>query len=258
LARTTLVAGIGGIAAGVVVAGVGGRIFMRIAGAAGGAVAAGRTTEAGFTVGEITLGGTLTLVIFVGLAAGLVGAVIYVAMSPWLSWAGRWRGAAFGVMLFALASATSDIMNPDNFDFRILGNGPLLVALVAGLFVAFGMVADAVSRKVDPRLPHHQPNEPAGIIYVVLVSVAAVMAVPLTGVILFSTSSCSCAIPYGASWSFVVVFLATFALWITVLLPTPLWVSRIATLAGIAGMTGIIGFGLSRAVSDAIDIIQLA
>jgi hypothetical protein len=47
-------------------------------------------------------------------------------------------------------------------------------------------------------------------------------------------------------------------LWITVLLPTPLWVSRIATLAGIAGMTGIIGFGLSRAVSDAIDIIQLA
>ena len=52
--RHITIGGLSGLTAGVLVGGIGGRLFMRIAGAAAGERAAGAQTEAGFTVGEIT------------------------------------------------------------------------------------------------------------------------------------------------------------------------------------------------------------
>jgi hypothetical protein len=146
LLRFLTVSGLAGLVAGIIVGGAGARLFMRIAGAAAGERARGATTEAGFTVGEITVGGTVELVVFVGIFAGIVGASLYVLFRPWLAWAGPWRGTAFGVVLFALGSATSDVLNPDNVDFAILGNEFLVVATAFALFIGFGALIDAAFR----------------------------------------------------------------------------------------------------------------
>jgi len=257
LGRLGFTTGVAGIIAGVLVAGFGGRVFMRFAGAVGGASAARRTTEAGFTVGELTIGGTIALVVFIGLAAGLVGAVTHVAMRPWLAWAGPFRGAVYGVALFGLASASSDLMNPDNIDFRLLGHGPLLVGGIVCLFLLFGLVLEWGLRVLEKRLPEDEPNSQATILYLVLSSLGALASIPLTMFIFFSVDSCSCDPPVGASWSFVVVFVATIVLWVGVVIALPLWLKRSTTFAGYLGMIGIAAFGLVRAVSDAIDIIRL-
>lgn len=151
LARYIAVAGLAGLITGIVVGGFGGRLFMRVAGAAAPDRVRGAGTEAGFTVGEVTAGGTIALIVFVGIFVGVVGAAIYLASAPWLSWARRWRGLVAGVVLFAAGSATSDVMNPDNFDFVILDNEALLVAMIVGLFLAFGVFIDWVFRVLGRR-----------------------------------------------------------------------------------------------------------
>ena len=102
LVRHIATVGISGIVTGLMVGGLGGRLFMRIAGATAPESAQGARTEAGFRVGEVTAAGTIELVVFVGIFVGIVGAVLFGVFRPWLSWAGRYRGAAFGVVLFAL------------------------------------------------------------------------------------------------------------------------------------------------------------
>ena len=44
----------------------------------------GQTTEAGETIGRITLNGTLALMTFSGLGMGLVAGMIWVIVSPWI------------------------------------------------------------------------------------------------------------------------------------------------------------------------------
>lgn len=63
LVRHIAIAGIAGLATGIVVGGGGGRLFMRAAGAAARDTAQGARTEAGFTVGEVTFGGTVALIL---------------------------------------------------------------------------------------------------------------------------------------------------------------------------------------------------
>src|SRR5215213_7874066 len=71
LLRDIARSGIAGIIVGVFVAGLGGRVVMRIA-----AIlhprAVGLTTENGEVIGAITLSGTLALLVFGGLGMGLV------------------------------------------------------------------------------------------------------------------------------------------------------------------------------------------
>jgi hypothetical protein len=102
LVRHAAVAGIAGVASGVIVGGIGGRVLMRIA-----AIAADRDrfrTDAGFRIGDVTAGGTLELLIFVGIFGGVIGAIAYLISEPWLEWTGRWHAPAFALVLLAIAS----------------------------------------------------------------------------------------------------------------------------------------------------------
>lgn len=258
LVRHIAAGGVAGLMAGILVGGVGSRVFMRIAGAASGSRGGGRITEAGFTVGELTLGGTIALVVFIGIISGIVGAGMYLAMRPWLGWAGRWRGVAFGVLLFGLTSATSDLMNPDNVDFLILGNEPLLVVLIVALFIGFGAVIDAMFEILDRRLPNSESGWwPIGVGYAIVSAVGVIAVLSLGSAILSGGEGiCGCEAPMQASWSFVVVFAATTVMWISGIVHTPLWVARTATVAGYLGTGGVLVFGLLRALSDAADIIN--
>lgn len=258
LVRHVSAGGLAGLAAGILAGGVGSRVFMRIAGAASGTRGGGRITEAGFTVGELTLGGTIALVVFVGIISGIVGAGMYLAMRPWLGWAGKWRGVAFGILLFGLTSATSDLMNPDNVDFSILGNGPLLVVLIVGLFVGFGVVADWVFGMLDRRLPHSDKGWwPTGVAYAVISAVGVMTVLSLGSAILSGGEGiCGCEAPMQASWSFLLASVATAVMWISGIVRIPSLITRAATVAGYLGTTGVLVFGLLRALSDAADIIN--
>ena len=69
--------------AGTLVLGLGGRLVMRLA-AALNPGATGRSTENGNVIGDITINGTVALVLFGGLLAGLAASVVWVAVAPWI------------------------------------------------------------------------------------------------------------------------------------------------------------------------------
>jgi len=256
LARHIAIAGMAGIFAGIVVGGIGGRLFMRIAGAAASDRVQGFGTEAGFTVGEVTIGGTLALVIFIGVLTGVVGAVLYIIFMPWIAWAGRWRGVPFGALLFAVASATSDVMNPDNIDFFILKNPILLVSLIVLLFLGYGLVLDSAFRFLGSRLPG-QADSWGGVapVYVSLTVLGVLALIPF--VASFGTDSlCDCEPPVAASLSVVVAAIGTATWWATALFAgLPRWTRAAAAVVGYTGLAGAFIFGLARALSDAVEII---
>ena len=133
---------------------------MRVSAAVAGQAAQGATTEADATVGAITFDGTMGIVVFVGISAGIFGAVLYAVFRPWLRWSGRLRGLVFGIVLFAVTSATSDVLNPDNFDFALLEQRALNVAMIVSLFLGFGLMMDLMVGVLDRRLPPGDEHHP--------------------------------------------------------------------------------------------------
>jgi hypothetical protein len=258
LLRHITVGGLSGLAAGILVGGIGGRLFMRIAGAAAGQRGSGMTTEAGFTVGEITLGGTIFLILFIGILTGVIGAAVYLVLRPWLAWAGRWRGLVLGVVLFSFGSATSDIMNPDNIDFFILRNSELLVVLIFGLFLAFGVVTDTMFSYLDARLPGNQGHTKGLTAMYAVVSVVGFLMVIAPGSAMFGGGAelCDCESPMRVNLSLVVVSFATLVFWVASIAKRPMpWLLNASALLGYLGTIGIVVFGLIRAISDAVDIV---
>jgi hypothetical protein len=137
LARHLGLAALSGAIAGILVGGVLGRIAMRISGFAAGPALAGVSTANGERVGEITFGGSLAVVIFVGLPFGVVGGILYAIAEPWLRRARPWHGVAYGAGL--LLATGFLVLDPSNFDFTRFGPPVLNVAMFAALFVIFGL-----------------------------------------------------------------------------------------------------------------------
>ncbi len=228
---------------------------MRIAGGLAPDRVQGAGTEAGFTIGELTLEGTIELVIFIGIFSGMAGAVVDVVFRPWLAWAGRWRGPAFGLLLFAISSATSDLLNPDNFDFIILGNEALLVALIVALFVAYGVMIEWVFGVLNRRLPAATDRKRVRNGYFAITGVGLGLALPLVLSSLFTSQTCDCDPPLIASVFVAVAAVATLLWWSGGLRETQSRTATWAPLLGFVGLAGALVFGLLRAVSDALDVI---
>lgn len=137
VARHLGTASLAGVLAGVVVGGLLGRVVMRISGFTAGPALVGVHTANGNRVGDITFEGTLALVLFTGLASGLVGGVIYAVVEPWLRRVRPWHGVAYGAALLLAFGFT--VLDPSNFDFKRFGVPALNVAMFAALFVIFGV-----------------------------------------------------------------------------------------------------------------------
>jgi hypothetical protein len=255
LARHLTAVGIAGVLAGLVVGGLGGRVFMRLAAIAAPDATHGRLTEGGNVVGEITLAGSLSLVIFVGLASGIAGAALYAVFQPWVGWAGRARGALFGVLLFAIGSATSDVLNPDNRDFTILDSGLLTVAMIALLFVGYGILADALYRWLDGALPPPSGPRRRVVVYSGVALLGVLLVLPLLPSMLFTGEGCDCDPPLLATGFVVVAAVGTVLLWASSIWSAAAGARPVARVLGFAGLAGALGFGLLRALSDAADVI---
>ena len=191
LIRHVGIVGLAGLVTGLVVGGIGGRVFMRVAAILADDRPFRALTENGNRVGEITFGGTVELLIFIGIFAGALGAVAYVIAEPWLTWAGPLRGLVFSALLLAIASSVA--FDPDNFDFDLLGNDPRNVLMLIALYAAFGPILVAVTGLLARRMPAVDPGEPASSVvgYTVLVA----LGVPFLLLMLlsmFSSGFCEC------------------------------------------------------------------
>jgi hypothetical protein len=145
LVRGVAAGSLSGIVVGIVVGGLGSRLVMRLSAIAAGSAAQGVTTANGNRVGEITLGGSIALIVFGGVFAGVLGGLLYASLRPWLAPLGRWRGLIFGLGVLGLAGSL--ILDAANSDFIILQPALLNVAMFAALFPIFGIcLAPVVDR----------------------------------------------------------------------------------------------------------------
>jgi hypothetical protein len=136
---------IGSALAGVVVGGVGGRLVMRVSAIAADDSRLGLITDNGNEIGRISGDGTLALMTFVGLAAGLATGLFLAALRTVLP--RRLLPLWVSVAMLALFSpAVIDHANPD---FTIVGNRVLNVAMFAALFPAFGCSAIWIAERFE-------------------------------------------------------------------------------------------------------------
>ena len=139
---------VAGIAVGAVVVGGGGRLAMMVLRLSSSERVHGVTSDDGFIIGRVTLGGTYNL-LHIGAAVGLIGAGAYRLVAPWLigpSWFRRSTTAAA-----AGAVVGSMLLHADGVDFTLLTPTWLAVGLFIGLPALFGMaIGVAVDRFARP------------------------------------------------------------------------------------------------------------
>jgi hypothetical protein len=141
-----------GLGAGILAAGAGGRLVMRLLAVTAGADAQGRITEADQLVGRITVDGTLGFVVFTGLFFGLASGLVYLLLYRWLP-AGWVGGLAYGVLLLVVAGTRLEPLRRDNPDFDLVGPGWLAVAAFAALVVFHGLLVAALAGRLSRAVP---------------------------------------------------------------------------------------------------------
>jgi hypothetical protein len=180
LVRVLLVAG---IAVGAVVGGLGSRIAMLVLRLTSPDSVSGIESDDGFTIGQVTLGGTYNLVV-IGSVVGVIGAAAYLAVRPWLVgplWLRRTTvGATAGLLVGAM------LIHADGVDFTVLKPLWLAVALFVLLPAAVGVsLALVVDRVAAPGSWTAQDRVRWGLpaVLAVLVAPALIVIVPVLVVV---------------------------------------------------------------------------
>src|SRR6266540_4380557 len=141
-----------GLVAGILAAGAGGRLVMRLLAVTAGPDAQGRITEAEQLVGRITVGGTLGFIVFTALFFGLASGMVYLLLHRWLpaGWAG---GLAYGALLLVVAATRLEPLRRGNPDFDLVGPGWVSVATFALLVVFHGALVAALAGRLSRAVP---------------------------------------------------------------------------------------------------------
>ncbi len=202
--------GIAGILVGIFVAGLGGRLVMRLATILH-EDTVGRVTEMDAVIGAMTLNGTLALLLFGGLGVGLMAAVLWVAMRPWVPGHGLGRALITGGL--AVALGTPLLVQRTNPDFIILGYDPAVVALLLALVFAVGFSMAMVDGWLDRRMPRSVlGDDPSAAGYLALTFMGLFLILPIVVAAMFGDPSYRA--PVRAGWGLLVVGLCTLAWWV--------------------------------------------
>ena len=202
--------GIAGVIVGIFVAGLGGRLVMRLATILH-EDAVGLTTENGEVIGNISFNGTMALITFGGLGMGLVAGTIWVIVSPWIP--GRGTARAFMTAIAAIALGIPPLVQRTNPDFALLGFDPIVIVLLIGLVGLVGFSIALVDDALDARLP--PPLRGIRIstaVYLIVTLVGLVLILPLVISILLQQSEYSA--PLRAGWALAVVGACTLIWWV--------------------------------------------
>lgn len=249
LLREFAVLGLAGLVAGFLVAGVVGRLVMRLQAVVASEDAIGRMTEGGNIVGDVTLDGTVAFLIFVGVGFGAFGAVTMVAIWPWLSrWSTHIQSLVLG--LFVLAVGGAGVIEADNADFPIVGNEWLAVLLFAGLFILWGYTAVWLQRVFDRRFASE--SRPWTRIYGALTVIGIVLYLGLPTTLFDETSKT----PAVVAVSVVVLYLTAIGIWSLRIWPRNTTVKRVLRTVGYTAIAVTLTFGLAHTASEAVNILS--
>lgn len=172
IVRDIVRGGLASLIAGIVIAGLGGRLVMRLA-ALLVPSATGQFTENGNRIGEITIAGSLALIVFVGLLSAVVLGVVWVVIAPWLPGRGVVRGVV--AMPLAVGLGAFGLVEGSNPDFAVLRHDPLVVAALLALVACIAPALALADGWLDRRLPRLVSfDSRIGAAYALLVSIGAV------------------------------------------------------------------------------------
>jgi hypothetical protein len=161
---------------GLMVAGVGGRLAMRLATLLEPA-AIGSFTENAAEIGVISLGGTFAVII-IGIVTGAGAGVLWVTVRTWLPAAGIRRALVATIVAIALGSFL--LIRRTNSDFVILGYNPVVVGALVALIGAVGFSISFVDAWLDRRLPVATSiRSPSASVYAAISLVGALLILPL-------------------------------------------------------------------------------
>ena len=169
---------IAGALGGVVFGGIAGRLLMLVLRRESpGAV--GLTSDDGFEIGEVTLSGSLNLLVFTGLLGAMAG-VAYVALRLGLPALARIPLAA----LLGAALGGTAFINPDGIDLLVLDPLPLAVSgfivLPALAMTAMAVIVEAVGRR-GPRVRRPPAARPLVLAIRTVVTALVLVAIVLNG-----------------------------------------------------------------------------
>jgi hypothetical protein len=131
------IAVVAGVSVGILVIGPGSRLAMFVLRVTSPGSVVGMESDDGFEIGRFTLSGSYQL-LALGAAVGVIGALGYIAVAPWLIGPGWFR--RFTVGLTAGALVGSMVIVPGGIDFTFLEPTWLAVALFVGLPVVSGIL----------------------------------------------------------------------------------------------------------------------
>jgi hypothetical protein len=172
------VAVMAGFGAGILAAGAAGRLVMRLLAVTSGPDAQGQITEAEQLVGRITVGGTISFIVFTALFLGMPSGAAYLLLRRWLptGWAG---GLAYGALLLVVAGTRIEPLRRGNPDFDLVGPGWVSVAAFTALVVFHGMLVAALAGRLSRAVPLLAPTLPA-----VTAHAPLLLLVPLASILL--------------------------------------------------------------------------
>lgn len=143
----------GAYLAGVLTIGVGIRLMMRVLAATSSEEAQGRFTDADEIVGEVSLDGSLFLIVIGGIGSAVVGLALFSILRRWLpdrSLAAGLIGVAIGGGVFVRPVG---LLTADNPDFTLVAPVGLAVAFCVVTLVLFGATFGVLVDRLAARWP---------------------------------------------------------------------------------------------------------
>ena len=160
MGRSLVLAVLAGAASGFLVAGVGGRLAMRLLALTSPEIAQGRLTDDAARVGQFTVGGSLSLALALTVIGALLGPV-YLLVRRILP-PSRARRALGYALLTGVVGGALLVHDHPSFDYSILGPVWLAVALFIAVPAGYGALTawlvEVLSRNTGPRLTGPLPR----------------------------------------------------------------------------------------------------
>ena len=104
-------------------------------------------------VGEVTVGGTVGFVVFVGVGVGLLAWIGRLILRRWLPDGSLLAGMVLGGIGAGLLARPSSLLEPSSVDFLTLSPAWLAVALILGLIATFAMLSVALADRWSLKWP---------------------------------------------------------------------------------------------------------